>query len=263
MIQLLFIACKGILRDRVLYGIAVLCLLFALVPFVSVLSMRQVAELSLTLSLSLISFMLLLCSLVLSTFAIWRDIERRYTFSVLSLPFSRSQYVLSKFFAVAVFLVLAGGLLGLLGSLAVMSVAAQYPPDIPLVWSNFFIAVSFSILKYILLCAFGILFSSVSTSFFLPIFGTIAVFLAGNISQDVHNYLQSSAATDVPGFVKILADIFYYLLPNFEAFNFNLTAIYGLPVDIQSLLLTGGYFLLYIALILTFSCMIFQRRELR
>ncbi len=50
---------KGLLRDRVLQGILVAGLVFLVIPSISTLSMRQVTELSLTLCLSLVSFILL------------------------------------------------------------------------------------------------------------------------------------------------------------------------------------------------------------
>jgi ABC-type transport system involved in multi-copper enzyme maturation permease subunit len=253
----------GILRDRALYGILTLAALFAIIPSASSLSMRQVTELSITLSLSLISFVLLLCAVFFSSFSIWRDIERRYSFSVLAMPVSRSHFIIGKFLALALFILLCGLLLGLLSPIAIKIAAATYQPDRPIIWANIFFAISFDVLKYILLCAFGLLFSTLSTSFFLPVFGTISIFLCGTMSQDVKNYLDSSVAVDVPVFVKQLATIFYYIVPNFDAFDFNLAAIYSMPIDRHSLLLTFGYFVVYTAIILFFACFFFNRRELR
>lgn len=253
----------GFCRDRVLYGLLAFCILFVLIPSASTLSMRQATALAITLSLSLISFLLLLCSVFFSSFSVWRDIERRYSFSVLALPLSRSHFIIAKFAAIAAFISLCGLVLGLIAPLAISATAATYPPDRSIVWSVILVAICYDVLKYILLSAFGLLFSAVSTSFFLPVFGTISVYLCGSMSQDVQNYLISSAAEDVPAFVKTLATFFYYLIPNFDAFDFKLAAIYSLPVDYMGALLTLGYFVIYTAIILFLACFFFSRRELR
>ena len=85
MFDVVRITLKGIFRDRVFHGILMAALILPLVPSISQLSMRQVTELSITLSLSLISFILLLLAVFLGGTSLWKDMERRYTFSVLSL----------------------------------------------------------------------------------------------------------------------------------------------------------------------------------
>ncbi len=253
----------GIIRDRVLYGILVLAGLFVVIPTTSSLSIRQAGELSITLSFSVISFLLMFLAVVFSSFSVWRDIERRYSSSVLALPVSRVNFILAKFFANIAIILLCSLLFAGLTFLTVSYTCSVYPPATPLIWSNIFFAIFFNMLKYMLLAAFGILFSTVSTSFFLPIFGTVTLFLCGSMSQDVYNYISRSAATDVPLFIKNIAAVFYYILPNFSAFDFKLAAIYSLPINSNDLWLTAGYFVVYTAIVLFFACFFFNRRELR
>jgi ABC-type transport system involved in multi-copper enzyme maturation permease subunit len=253
----------GIIRDRVLYGILVLAGLFILIPTTSSLSIRQAGELSITLSFSIISFLLMFLAVVFSSFSVWRDIERRYTSGLLALPVSRVNYILAKFVANIAIIALCSLLFAGLTYLTVSYTCSLYPPATPLVWSNIFLAIFYNMLKYTLLAAFGILFSTVSTSFFLPIFGTVALFFCGSMSQDVYNYLSRSAATDVPLFIQKLAAVFYYIIPNFSAFDFKLAAIYSLPINSNDLWLTAGYFVLYTAIVLFLACFFFNRRELR
>src|SRR5512147_2633812 len=98
--QIFNITFKGIFRDRIFKGIAICSFFFLLIPSVTSLSMRQVTELSINLSLSLISFMLLLLSVFLGGTSLWKDMERRYSYSVLGLPVSRTSYLLGKFFGI-------------------------------------------------------------------------------------------------------------------------------------------------------------------
>jgi len=191
MLNIMQITLKGIFRDRVFQGIMALGVLFLFIPSAASLSMRQVTELSITLSLSLISFILLLLAVFLGATSIWKDMERRYTFSVLSLPLSRSSYLLGRFCGLALFLILTSTVLGAVAGMVIKVVSVNYPPDRPIVWSWLALAVLFATLKYILLVGVAILLSTVSTSFFLPIFGTICAFLASGITQQVYEFVNS------------------------------------------------------------------------
>lgn len=251
------------MRDRVFWGILVVAALFLLVPAASLLSMRQVVELSLTLSLSLVSFVLFLLAVFLGAPLLWHDMERRYTFSLLGLPLSRCAYLLGKFAAVATFLTCV--VLAFVPILVaiVHYVAAISPPDRSVVWINVAWALSFLLLKYLLLVALGFLFASVSTSFFLPIFGTISIFFAASVSQEVYDYLQSPAGESLSPFLQKSAALFYYIIPNLSAFDLTSHAIYGLPVDVAGLGLTLLYWGVYTGIVLTLAVLLFNRREMK
>ena len=263
MFDIVRVTLKGIFRDRVFHGILVAAFLLPLVPAVSRLSMRQVTELSVTLSLSLISFILLLLAVFLGGTSLWKDMERRYTFSVLALPIPRTSYLLGRFIGVALFLLLTALLLGCLAGCVVLFVSGNFPPDRPVVWGNICLAVVFDALKYILLVAVAVLFSTVSTSFFLPIFGTISVFLVGNASQQVYDYVHSQAGQVLPPLVRVCASALYYLLPNFSAFDLKVNAIYGVPLALNGIALTLGYLVVYAAIVLCIASAIFSRREMK
>jgi Cu-processing system permease protein len=254
---------KGIFRDRVFQGISVLAVLFFFIPSAASLSMRQVTELSITLSLSLISFILLLLAVFLGATSLWKDMERRYTFSVLSLPISRTSYVLGRFFGLTLFLVLTSAVLGTVACLAIKLSSGIYPSDRPIVWGWLVLAVVFTTLKYILLVGVALLLSTVSTSFFLPIFGTISVFLASGITQQVYEYVHSpDGIQSLPAGFKSIVAIVYYVLPNLAGFDLKVNAIYGIPPDLAGLGITAAYFVAYTAILLGAAALMFNRREM-
>jgi Cu-processing system permease protein len=262
-LQIFFVTFKGILRDRVFRGIIVAGILFPLIPSISSLSMRQVTELSISLSLSLISFILLLLSIFLGGTSLWKDIERRYTFSVLSLPLNRASYLLGKFLGIAAFIVLTTAILGLISCVVIKSASGIYPPIRPIVWTNVVLAFVFCSLKYILVIAASFLVSAVSTSFFLPIFGTISLFVVGSATQEVYDYLHSSMILTISPVVKNTANILYYILPNFSAFDLEVNAVYGIGLKPAGMVWTSIYFVIYTAVLLTMSTIIFSRREMQ
>ncbi len=260
--HLILITWKGLLRDRILQGILVATGIFLFIPSVSVLSMRQVGELAITLSLSLTSFILLLIAIFCGGTALWKDIDRHSIYSVLGLPISRTNYLLGKFFGIAGFLLLISLVLGLLASATIWYVSLTDPPARPILWTNILMALTFDCLKYIMVVAVSFLFSTVSTSFFLPIFGTITLFLGGNVTQEVYDYLQTPAGAALPALTKQIALFLYYLLPNFAVFDLKANAVYSIPLPANGILLPLAYSLAYCGLLLSAAAMLFTRREL-
>jgi len=258
------ITLKGIFRDRVFQGIMVLAVLFLFIPSLASLSMRQMTELTMTLSLSLISFIMLLLAVFLGATSIWKDIERRYTFSVLGLPISRTTYLWGRFLGIALFMLMTAIFLGAMALIAIKAATFGYPPSRPVVWSTMIVTILFDALKYILVVAVAMLLSTVSTSFFLPVFGAISAFLAGTATQAVYDYLQTpSAQAAVSVIVRKAAVTLYYLLPNLSGFDLKVHAIYSIPFNVQGLILTFIYFAGYTLIILSIGSFLFARREMK
>lgn len=253
---------RWILRDRVLHAIlAVAVAMILLVPALSTFSMRQVQELSITLSLSAISFVLLMVTLLLGSSSVWRDIERRYLASVLTLPISRSLFLLGKFCGIACFIALCGIVLGCAAGLIITVSAAQYPSEVPIHWQKIALALGADIVKYVMLASVAILFSTVSTSFYLPFFATIAIYLAGSGSQEVYEYVTGQFGKEMGEGAVALFKAVYYMIPNLSAFDLKVQAIYGVPLLPSGLGLTFGYAVIYSAIMLTAAAIAFSRRQ--
>jgi ABC-type transport system involved in multi-copper enzyme maturation permease subunit len=263
MMQFVFITLKSILRDRIFHGIGLSATLFLLIPVVSSLSMRQGAELSVILSLSLLSFILLLLSVFLGGTTVWRDIDRRYTYSVLSLPVSRTSYLTGKFLGIAFCLFLITVLLGCLSVGTVWTTSLLSPPERPINWGYLSVAILFIYLKYTLLTACAFFFSTFSTSFFLPVFGTITTYIAGSAMQQVYDYVNGAGAADFSPFLTGVVTALYYLLPNLSAFDLHVSAVYGIPPQVGGILLTFAYFCVYTCIVMSVAALIFRKREIK
>jgi len=264
MVRILTTTFKGVLRDKIFHGILFIVILFLFIPTVSAFSLRQVTQLSVTLALSLSSSLLLLLAVFLGGTSLWKDLERRYIQSVLGgAPISRSSYLLGKYYGISLFIFMIALLLGVISFTVICYTSTIYPPDRPVLWWNILYAVFFDALKFVLLVAVAFLLSTVSTSFFLPIFGTIATFIAGSATQEVYDYLHTDQGAQLSVGLKSATLFFYYVLPNFSAFDLKAQAIYSLPHEPANLLLTFGYAVVYIAILLTSASMLFARRELR
>jgi ABC-type transport system involved in multi-copper enzyme maturation permease subunit len=254
---------RAILRDRMLYGVfGVAMVMILLIPSLSSFSMRQVQELSITLSLSVISCVLLVVTLLLGTSSIWRDIERRYTTSVLTLPLSRATFLLGKFSSIVLFLALSAGVLGIGCTVVISLASASYPSETPIHWGTIMLAIGSSLCKYTLLTAFALLLSSISTSFYLPFFGTLAISFCGSASQEVFDYVTGEFGKGMNSLSVSVVKGVYYLLPNLSAFDFQVYAVYGLPVPLEGMTMTVLYAMVYTGILLFLAVLNFERREL-
>lgn len=254
---------RQFVRDRVLHAVfaVALCMLL-LVPALSSFSMRQVQELSITLSLSVISLMLLLLSVFLGASTLWRDMERRYTAAFLPLPVSRAVYLCSKFAGIAVFLGGCTIVLVVAAAVVIPLSSAQYPSDLPIAWGNILLAVLGDFARSLLLVSLGMCLATVSTSFFLPFFVTLAVFMAGSASQGVFEYVSGFYGEKLSTFSLLAIKTVYFLLPNFSALDFKVYAVYSLPVLPEAVWLPLTYAAGYTALLLGVAVWSFNRREL-
>ena len=254
---------KGFIRDRLLQLLLACALfIFLVVPALSLFSMRQVQELSVTLSLSAISIILLVLTVILGSSSVWRDLDRRYLASILGLPVSRTSYILGKFAGIVAFILIGCIMLGLVATAVIALVSVQYPSDTPVRWFQIWIAILSDGLKFILVAAVALLFSSISTSFYLPFIATLIIYFCGSASQEVYEYIIGDYGKTLSAATRGAASAIYYCIPNFAAFDFKVQAVYPLPVSFQGLLFTGVYFLMYTSIILMFAVWAFNRREL-
>jgi ABC-type transport system involved in multi-copper enzyme maturation permease subunit len=232
------------------------------VPVLSLFSMRQVQELSITLSLSAISFILLVVTVIIGSSSIWRDLERRYLASILGLPLSRPSYILGKFTGIVLFIMVGCTFLGLMATVAVKLVSMQFPSDIAVRWIPIWVAIIFDGLKYILVALIALLLSSLSTSLYFPFITTLVIYFCGSASQDVYEYITSGPGKTLSALPRTTIKAIYYVIPNFAAFDFKVQAVYPLPVPIQGILYSTCYFLIYSSILLMIAVWLFNRREL-
>ncbi|MGA1846085.1 ABC transporter permease [Deferribacter abyssi] len=257
----LYLTFRSVIKDRIFLIIVFLVFIYGLIPVFSYFSMRQVQEISITMSLTLNSFILLFLSLFGGISTIWRDIERKYTYTLLSYPVTRISYLVGRYFGFVLLLLLITILNFSLSVIVIKISAGFYKSQLPIIWLNIFGAFAFSFLKYCLLLAFGFLFASFSTSFFTPIFSTVAIFIAGNSIQGIFDYVMKEA-DKISVFVKSVVKLAYYILPNFSAFDLTSYATYALQINGKSIIFTLVYFLFYLTIVLSLTVIIFNRRDL-
>ncbi len=253
---------KSLVKDRVFFVIIALWVLFLCVPVFSSFSMRQCQEVGISMCLSINSFILLLLSIFSGISTVWRDLEKRSVYTLLSYPVSRSHYLLGRFLGCVILLFIMSGINFLISVPVIKICAGMYKSDLPILWKNIALAYGTSFMKFVLLNSISFLIISFSTSFFTSFFITIAVYISGNSIQSVYDYVLREASQKYSLWFKYIVKAIYYILPNFTAFDLIPYAAYSLKLDYHSICMAFFYFIIFTSITLSLSCIIFSKRDL-
>jgi ABC-type transport system involved in multi-copper enzyme maturation permease subunit len=254
----------GGVRDRTLFGIFILGLLLLLtIPVFSYFSMRQTTEVAAGYSLSVISLIGLLLTVFMGGNLISRDIDRKGIHTVVTLPISRTQYMIGKFLGLALLLFISLLILYLLAALAIFFTSLQYPPSRPLHWETYLLVVILEYVMLLVISAVSVLFNSFATSTFLPMALTLAVYGIGQSTVLVKDYLEKAPeAKAISPVIAYVAKASYYLFPNLSAFDIKNAFAYSLPVQLPYLMLVLLYGFFYLGVCMFMATYFFGRRDL-
>ena len=125
-------------------------------------------------------------------------------------------------------------------------------------YAEFFKAVYFTYLEFLIIIGITIVFSSFTTPVMSALF-TFFLIAIGRFSSDIRLF-----AEEVQNPVTaVLAEVLYRVLPNLEKFNVRSEAVYGGVVSSELLLYTTGYALLYSLALLILTIVIFEQKEFK
>ena len=256
---------KESVRDKVLYNlVAFAVLLIATSYLLGQLTAGQDVKIIKDLGLASISVFGLLIAVFIGIGLVWKEVERRSIYSLLSKPISRRAFVIGKY---------AGLVLTLLVNVVVMT-AAFYAllaylgwiedPRVRQSWSApaadpaMLSAIVLIMIELMLVTAIALFFSTFSSPF-LSAGLTLGLWVIGHFNADLRNF--DSVVESRPA--AWLARGLYYVLPNFSAFDIKAQVVHGQAVSLGYVGLTAAYGLVYLALVLTGSVIVFSRKDFK
>jgi ABC-type transport system involved in multi-copper enzyme maturation permease subunit len=237
------------IRDRVLY----LLLAFALLMIgssilLSLLTVGSREKIIIDLGLSAISIFGVLTSIFLGVGLVFKEIDRRTIYTIVTKPVQRAQFILGKYL----------GLCLTLGvNLAVMT-AGFY---LLLAWegcayARLLPAILLTLFELLVVTALALLFSSFSTPILSALF-TLSCFLVGRLSWSLRLLEEKIASA----WGKGVCEAFYWVLPNLERFNLRTEAVHGLALETGEVAFAMAYGIGYAALLVAAACLAFERRD--
>lgn len=242
-------------RERVLYNLVVFALLMIGAAIVmGSISVGVERLILVNLGLSAISIFGLLIAIFIGIGLVSKEIDRRTIYNILSKPVRRAEFILGKY---------AGLLLTLIVNTSIMTVGfylalATQKGGLEMRDLSLLAAVYFMLLEFAIVVGIAIFFSCISTPILSALF-TLCLFVIGNFSSDIRGFGQESGSR----VLERISSLLYYGLPNFGDFNVIDQAAHGVKTPIWLFTANTCYALLYIAVLLSGTILIFEEREFR
>jgi ABC-type transport system involved in multi-copper enzyme maturation permease subunit len=256
---------KESVRDKVLYSLVLFAvLLMAASYLIGQLTAGQDIKIIKDLGLAAISIFGLMIAVFIGIGLVWKEVERRSIYSLLSKPIRRHEFVLGKFFGLAFTLTVNIAAMAAAYYVVLAYMATTFPPEIRAAWPapatdpRLLVAVGLVLVELLVVTAVALFFSTFSSPFLSAIL-TIALWVIGTFNADLRNFdavVQSPTAAWV-------ARALYYVLPNFGAFDVKTQVVHGLTVPVQYVATTVAYGAVYLALLLTGAVAVFARRDFK
>lgn len=239
------------IRDKVLYSLVLFAvLLMAASYLIGQLTAGEDIKIIKDLGLAAISIFGLMIAVFIGIGLVWKEVERRSIYSLLSKPMRRHEFVIGKYAGLALTLVV--NVLAM--TVAYFGVLAYLGGADPMLLK----AIALIVVELLLVTAVALFFSTFSSPFLSALL-TIGLWTIGTFNADLRTFeavVESRAAA-------WLARALYYVLPDFAAFDVKLQAVHGLAVPWSYVAATAAYGLVYVALLLTGAVMIFSRRDFK
>jgi ABC-type transport system involved in multi-copper enzyme maturation permease subunit len=241
---------KEAIRDRILYLLlffAAVCIIFSRV--LALLTVGDRAKIITDVGLASLSIFGVLMAILMGTGLVYKEIDKRTIYTLLSKPIHRYQFLLGKYLG----LVLTLGVMLVLMTLIFAAFIFLYSLRVD--WT-FFAAILFIFLELCLITAVAMLFSCFSTPILSTLF-SLSFFLIGHLSWGLETLIKKMPG----GAAKTLSRILYLFLPDLENFNFKTEVVHHLPIPPRIFLYSTLYGISYIVFILVLATLIFRRRD--
>jgi len=241
---------KEAIRDRVLY----LLLFFAVISLISsrilaLLTVGDKIKIIMDVGLASISLFGVLMAILMGTGLVYKEIDKKTIYTLLSKPINRLQFLLGKFFGLMATLFIMLVFMSLIFIIIFLLYSGQ------ITW-KFFVSLGFVFLELCLITSVALLFSCFSTPILSSIF-SLSFYVIGHLSWGLETLIKKMK----PGITKFLTQAVYALLPDLENFNFKSEVVHNLAIPPKIFLFSFLYGIIYTFFILVLAMLVFRRRD--
>lgn len=248
-------AFREAVRDRVLYNLVLfVLLLIAGAIFLGELSAGQEAKIIVDLGLSAMLLFGAFIAIFVGVGLVYKEIERRTLYTILSKPIGRGQFLLGKYLGLCLTLLINVLVMGIGVSLALIYVRRGWEPLAMKIWPAIFLIY----FELMIITAVALLFSSFSSPALSALL-TFFIFIIGHFSAD----LKGLATTSNGAAARLLFRALYYLLPNLTNFSMITPAAHGITPNSRSFALATIYMVVYVGVLLAAATLVFSRRNFK
>ncbi len=240
------------IRDKVLYNLVLFALILIGSSYLlSQISIYQELKIIKDLGLATISVFGTVIAVFIGIGLVSKEIDKRSLYSLLSKPVSRLEFLLGKYLGLC--LTLAVNVIIMTAGLYVVLFFMSRTLEPELLKAIYLIYWQLA-----LITALALLFSTFTSSIMSGVF-TGFVYVAGHFTPELRHFDTVVESELLPRLTGVL----YYLLPNLLNFDVKARVVAGDPVPASFLVYSTLYGMIYIAVVLLASIVIFNRRNLK
>ena len=248
-------AFREAVRDRVLYNLVLFVLLLtAGAIFLGELSAGQETKIIIDLGLSAMLLFGVFIAIFVGVGLVYKEIERRTLYAILSKPIGRGQFLLGKYLGLCLTLLVNVIIMGAGVSLALIYIRRGWDPLAIKIWP----AIMLIYFELMIITGVALLFSTFSSPALSALL-TFFVFVIGHFSAD----LKTLSSTSNQVAARLVFRALYYLLPNLTTYSVITPAAHGISPDMQSIILAFAYTIVYDVVLLLGASLIFSRRNFK
>lgn len=257
-------------RDRVLYLLLVVGLgAVAFSKFLGEISVGDTLHVIVNTGLTAVSLLGVMISIFVGTGLIYKEIDKRTVYTILSKPVRRGEFVLGKYLGLLLTIAICMGVLsaGFLIYYRILAGAADPQRSGLWYWLHagritvpLVVALAFIFVEVCVVTSVAVMFSSASTPILSAVL-TSVIFAAGRMSSWIPRFIEELESQGTASeFKKSILQGLYYITPNLSILDLRDEAVNigTLPGDLGWRLL---YALSYITIMLLTATLIFRRRR--
>jgi ABC-type transport system involved in multi-copper enzyme maturation permease subunit len=248
-------AFREAVRDRVLYNLVIFALLLiAGAIFLGELSAGQEAKIIVDLGLSAMLLFGVFIAIFVGVGLVYKEIERRTLYAILSKPIGRGQFLLGKYLGLCLTLLVNVLIMGVGVSLALVYVRRGWDPLVFKIWP----AILLIYVELMIVTGVALLFSTFSSPALSALL-TFFVFIIGHFSADLKTLGNSAGSSPARWLFRSL----YYVLPNLSNYSMITTAAHGYVPEPRAMTVSIAYAIVYIVVLLAAAMLVFNRRNFK
>ncbi len=241
---------KEAVRNKIFYLLIFFGIFFSFSSkLISILTIGDTLKILKDIGLASINFFSVIIAVFTGINLVYKEIEKKTVYFILSKPVERRDFILGKFLGLALTILVALTIMISFFSIFILLFSGTFDPYILL----YFI---FLFTELLIVISISILFSSFSTPILSSIF-TIILYLIGHVIWTFNEFKYKF----INPIEKIFAYSIYYLFPNLEKFNIKGAIVMNDPINIKIIFSTLAYGIFYVSAILLISIHIFKHRE--
>lgn len=240
-------------RNKIFYTLLFFSFVFALFSIsLSMMVLGSLSHVLVNMGLANIEIFGTLIAIFVGISLVYKELEKRTIYTIMSRPIKRWQFVLGKYLGLILTLIVEIFIMS-----AIYFIVMTIYGDLDMMPGSF-IAIWLIFIKLLLITSVAVFFSSISTPILSGMF-TLAFYVIGSISGYLLKFIEMGMPATLVSAIRTAA----FVLPDFSFMDIKSLVVYNKPIDPNLVFNASIYGLLYATMILVLGIQIFEKRDLK